>query len=363
MSRVDVIETERREALFRRAIARRARSHAILVALSAVLVVTGVAALGVGAVSTPLGEVLAALGRPFGLSPSDAMHETVVLSLRLPRVLFGMLVGATLAVAGGALQGIFRNPLADPGLIGVSSGAALAVGLVLVLPVPAWLSLPWAQGAVPIAGFVGGLVATITVYRLATSEGRTQTATMLLAGIAINAFCGAGLGLLIYLSDDTQLRDLTMWTLGGLGGASWRVLAVSAPLGLVALAGLLANRRALNAMLLGESEAFHMGQNADAIKRRIVFFAALAVGSTVGFAGMIGFVGLVVPHLLRLFGGADHRFVLPGAALLGAALLVGADALARTVVAPAELPIGVITALMGAPFFLFLLLRQQRRFV
>lgn len=348
-------DEEVREGLLSGAERRHRQGRLMLLGLGSLLIITALLSLGVGAVSSSPGEVIGTLLSLMGLAESDELLKTILFSIRLPRVLFAALVGALLGVAGAALQGIFRNPLADPALIGVSSGAALGVGLCIVAGIGSLL----AGLAIPIAGFVGGLLATALVYRLATHHGRTDVATMLLAGIAINAFSGAGLGLLIYLSDDAQMRDLTMWTLGGLGGASWRALAMATPAVLIALGGLLRLREPLNAMLLGEAEAFHLGVDADRVKKQVVFFAALAIGATVGFSGMIGFVGLVVPHLLRLSGGADHRFILPGSALLGAALLIGADTLARTVAAPAEVPIGVLTALVGAPFFIFLLLRHR----
>ncbi|RDV37228.1 iron ABC transporter permease [Bradymonadaceae bacterium TMQ3] len=346
-----------------RACERARRRRASLVGLGGVLALVGLLSLGAGAVAIAPGEVWAALmALLFKSGQADAMHLAVVGTIRAPRVLFGALVGATLGVSGAALQGIFRNPLADPGLIGVSSGASLGVACAMMFGGSlSGMVAGWLAGAmVPAAGFVGGLIATSIVYRLATRGGRTDVATMLLAGIAINAFCGAGLGLLIYASSDTELRDFTLWTLGSLTTASWKTLMLATPVALLAIGLLLSQQRQLNAMLLGESEAFHLGIDADRVKKRVVALSALAVGASVGFAGMIGFVGLVVPHLLRLAGGADHRLVLPGSALLGAALLVGADALARTVAAPAELPIGVITSLIGAPFFLWLLTRQLK---
>jgi iron complex transport system permease protein len=332
----------------------------VLAGLAGLLAVVALAALGTGAVAIGPGQVLAILADAVGVAlpwPFEARQALVLTGIRLPRVLLGMLVGAGLAVSGAAMQGLFRNPLADPGLIGVSSGAALGAVTVIVLGA----SLSTALGAVllPGAAFLGGAVATVVVYRLATSGGRTSVATMLLAGIALNALAGAGTGVLTFVADDAQLRDLTFWTLGSLGGATWSALAVLAPciLACVLAAPLLA--RPLNVMLLGEQEAAHLGIDAQRVKRVVVAGAALCVGAAVAVSGIIGFVGLVVPHLLRLAVGPDHRTLLPGSALLGAALLVAADLLARTVVAPAELPLGIVTALVGGPFFLWLLLRQK----
>jgi iron complex transport system permease protein len=261
------------------------------------------------------------------------------------------------------MQGLFRNPLADPGLIGVSSGASLAAVVTIVLGSTVFGAWGDALGAflLPAAAFAGGVLATLVVYRLATRNGQTSVATMLLAGIAINALAGAGTGLMIFIADDDQLRDLTFWTLGSLGGATWTRLAVVGPclLGGMLAAPLLS--RSLNALLLGESEARHLGIRTERVKQVVILLAAGVVGAAVAVSGVIGFVGLVVPHLLRLAVGPDHRVLVPGSAFLGGALLLGADVLARTIVAPAELPIGIVTALVGAPFFLWLLLRDRKR--
>lgn len=334
-----------------------------LAVLAVLLAGTVVGGLATGAVDLSPGEVLAILASKVGLtlpwsfSPQEAL---VLLNIRLPRVLLGVLVGAGLSVSGAAMQGLFRNPLADPGLIGVSSGAALGAVSVIVL-LPSFSLLAGWSGAIllPLAAFAGGVAATLVVYRLATAGGRTSVATMLLAGIAINAVAAAGTGMLTFVADDDQLRDLTFWTLGSLGGATWSSLAAVAPCVLLCVIAAPFLARPLNAMLLGESEARHLGIHTEWIKRIVIAGAALAVGASVAVAGIIGFLGLVVPHLLRLAVGPDHRVLLPGSALLGAALLVAADMLSRIVVSPAELPIGIVTALVGGPFFLWLLLRQR----
>jgi iron complex transport system permease protein len=284
----------------------------------------------------------------------------VIWSIRLPRVLMAALVGMSLAISGAALQGIFRNPLADPGLIGVSSGCALGAALIIVIS-PAWLmNLDGLARyfCIPIAAFIGGLIATSLVYRLATRHGRTSVATMLLAGIALNALCGAGVGLLSYVSDDVALRSLISWSLGSLSASTWTVLAIITPVVLISSLVLGRYSKALNLLLLGESEAFHLGVDLKRVKLIVVVFAALIVGVGVGFTGLIGFVGLVVPHIARLLWGPDHRVLLPSSALLGAIVLVLADLLCRTVVAPSELPIGIVSAVLGAPFFLVLMVRH-----
>lgn len=318
----------------------------------------------IGAVPVPFMTVLKIIGTKLGLMDADlAVRDVaVVWSIRMPRVFLGLGVGAGLGLAGAALQGLFRNPLADPGLIGVSSGAALgAVGTIVLFGSNALPLLGWAGPLqIPIAAAAGGLLATWLVYVLATREGVTDTATLLLAGIAINAIGGALLGLLIFIADDAQLRSSTLWLMGSLGAAKWSHL----PLVLIPIlaAGYLLSRDAvtLNALALGEREAGQVGVDVKRVRKRVVVLSAILVGAATAFSGVIGFVGLVVPHLMRLASGPDHRVVLPGAALLGAALLVLADLGARTLGAPAELPIGVLTSLVGGPFFLSLLLRRRR---
>lgn len=335
--------------------------------LSLLLGMTAILALGTGAVDIGPGAVLAILADQVGLSlpwSFETRQALVLTNIRLPRIILGLVVGAGLSVSGAMMQGLFRNPLADPGLIGVSSGAALgAVATIVLLPAAsAGATAMWSSAVLlPLAAFAGGVIATVVVYRLATSNGRTSVATMLLAGIAINAVAGAGTGMLTFIADDDQLRDLTFWSLGSLGGATWSSLAVVGPCVLLCVLAAPMLARSLNAMLLGESEAQHLGINTQWVKRVVIGGAALAVGASVAVSGIIGFVGLVVPHLLRLAAGPDHRMLLPGSALLGGTLLVGADLLSRIVVSPAELPIGIVTALVGGPFFLWLLLRQRTR--
>ncbi|MCC8998540.1 MAG: iron ABC transporter permease [Candidatus Contendobacter sp.] len=334
--------------------------------LAALLLLVAVLALGIGAIAITPGQSLAIIGSSFGVTlpwEFTAQQQAVLLSIRAPRIVLGILVGAGLASSGAALQGLFRNPLADPGLIGVSSGAALAAVAVIVLGLPAMAATSGGLAiyVLPLAAFGGGLLATLLVAALAHHDGRAQVGAVLLAGIAINALAGAGTGLLTTLADDEQLRTLTFWSLGSLGGATWREAAATAPPILLALALIARCARTLNALLLGDREAGHLGFAVERTKRILMMAAALAVGSAVAVAGMIGFVGLVVPHLLRLVQGPDHRFLLPGSALLGAALLVCADLLARTLAVPAELPIGIVTALLGGPFFFGLLWRQRRQ--
>lgn len=297
---------------------------------------------------------------PFGAhSEGDA---AVMWNLRVPRVLLGMVAGAALAMSGAAIQGLFRNPLADPALIGVTSGGAMgAIGAILAtgsgLLAPFWLE----RFAVPLGALLGALGTTYIIFRLASTGGRTSATTLLLVGIAINALAGAVIGLALFgLSSSEGLRTFVFWTLGSLDRASWTELFVG--LLIIAPTGLLLPRFAasLNLLLLGEAEAYHLGVAVPLVTRRVIFLSAALAGTTVALAGTIGFVGLIVPHLARLLVGPDHRRLFPACAIGGALLLLLADAIARTVVAPAILPIGVLTALAGAPFFLFLLTRRSR---
>lgn len=336
-----------------------------LIVLTVLLGVVSIVGLQMGAVSIGPGQVLAILAQGLDLplpSAFEPHHEAIVLSIRLPRILLGMLIGSGLAVAGAAMQGLFRNPLADPGLIGVSSGAAVAAVATLVLGATSLDFATQTLGpfALSVAAFGGGAATTLLVYRLSLVHGSVSVSTMLLAGIAINAVAGAITGVFTFVADDAQLRSLTFWSMGSLGGATWPAVAAVAPfIGLATLA-VLRCARPLNALLLGEAEAGHLGCDVERLKRSVVLLVALSVGAAVAVAGIIGFVGLVVPHLLRLTLGPDHRFLLPGAALLGASLLLGADIIARTLVAPAELPIGIVTAIIGGPFFMYLLQRGRR---
>jgi len=335
----------------------------LLAALAVLLALACLLSLGAGSVAIPPGGVLAILLSSAGLpvaSEAAPAQVGVLLAIRLPRTVLGALAGAGLGVSGALLQGLFRNPLVDPGLIGVSSGAALAAAAVLVLGDAAAGALPEALRlfGLPLAAFAGGLAAVAMVHRLASVGGRTSIAGLLLSGIAVNSLAGAATGLLLFVASDAQVRSVTFWNLGSLGGATWPAVAVVAPLLLFALLAAPRLARALNLFLLGEAEAGHLGVEVERLKRRGIALAALAVGASVALTGVIGFVGLVVPHLVRLIGGPDHRAVLPGAALLGAALLLVADVVARTAAAPAEIPIGVITALLGAPFLLWLLRRR-----
>ena len=295
-------------------------------------------------------------------NPGASTEQLVFATIRLPRLIMGLAAGAGLGLAGALMQGLFRNPLADPGLIGVSSGAALAAAALIVMGALWFPSVPRSLGSWPLmlTAFGGGLVTTFMIYGLAQTGGGTRIGVMLLAGVAINALAMAGLGLLSFLSTDEQLRNLQLWLMGSLGSTRWPVAITAC--GVVAVAMAMAQRLAqpLNAIALGEAQASLMGVGVERTKRLAVVVAALVVGCITAACGMVGFIGLVAPHWVRMLAGPDHRVVLPASALLGAAMVVFADAFARTVVAPAELPLGVLTALVGVPLFLAML-RQFRR--
>ncbi len=333
----------------------------VLVILALLLVMVSLVSMTVGAAGIPLPRVLAVLGIGGGDPAVVARDEVILWSIRFPRVILAGLVGALLAVSGTIMQGLFRNPLADPALVGVSSGAALAAAVTIVLSdryVVAHLgSIPFE--ILPFAAFFGALVTTTLLYRIATRHSRTSIAIFLLGGIAIAALTGAGIGLLVFMADDRQLRDITFWMLGSLGGATWSKVFTLLPFLIAAIPVSVLISRGLDLLALGESEAFHSGIAVERLKRVSIVLIAAATGAAVSVSGVIGFVGIVVPHLLRLVVGPSHRLLLPATMLLGACLMMAADSAARIIAAPAEVPIGIITALIGAPFFLYLLLRQR----
>ncbi|WP_414164983.1 FecCD family ABC transporter permease [Superficieibacter sp. BNK-5] len=286
----------------------------------------------------------------------DALRQ-IWLTIRLPRVLLALVVGAALALSGCVMQGLFRNPLADPGLLGISSGSALAVAcwLVLPLPVPALVALY----APMLAAFIGSLAVMVVIFLLSKARDNSLS-RLLLVGIAINALCGAAVGLLSWLSNDAQLRQLSQWGMGSLGQAQWSTLLVATTLILPSAMAVWWVARQLNLLQLGDEEAHYLGVNVPRLQRVMLLCSALLVAAAVAISGIIGFIGLVVPHLMRMWLGADHRALVPGSLLAGAILLLIADTAARTVVVPAEMPVGLITSLLGAPWFLWLIFRQRR---
>ena len=328
-------------------------------ALGALLTVAVFLNVGIGAVeispSSVVGILLHHLGLETGLSYT-VQQDAVLWNIRIPRVILGLSAGAGLAISGCALQGIFRNPLADPGIIGVSSGAALGAISLIMLGVA-----PFGPYTMPMAAFGGGLLLTLAVYTISRRDGKTEVITLILTGVAFNAIAGGVIGFLTFYANDAQLRNIVFWSLGSVGGATWESARAAF---LVSLAGIILVSRyahALNLLVLGEREAFHLGVNTERVRLSVIALAALLTGAAVAFAGIIGFVGLVVPHILRLIIGPDHRRLLVASALLGASLLLFSDLISRTVVIPRELPLGVVTSLAGGPYFVWLILRTRNR--
>lgn len=336
------------------------RIHALLAAL---LIVALVASAGIGAFSfSP-----AAMARHLGgwlagraVAGPDVLARNVFVSLRLPRVLLAGLTGAVLGVAGTLMQGLFRNPIVEPGLVGTSAGAALGASLVFVFGTGVAMASLGAL-AVPVLAFAGALGATLLVYRLSASFGKVNVFTLLLAGIAVNAVCTAGTGFLSYIARDPQARNITFWNLGTFTTADWRGVALVGPVFLACFVVALRHAKALNALMLGEDEAAYLGIDPRRLIRRLLVLNTIMVAVATAMVGVIAFIGLVVPHILRLVRSADYGFLLPASALLGATLMEVIDVVARVVIAPAELPIGIITAIVGAPVFLSILLREQRQ--
>jgi iron complex transport system permease protein len=325
----------------------------LIVILAALLPCAMALGLASGAVSLSLSEVIHGLTDTL-LGENGTQNALIVGQIRLPRVLLAAVMGASLAICGAAMQGLFRNPLADPSLIGVTAGASLGAALVIVTgggTLQGYTGLT----LVSAGAFAGGVIAVIFVYRLATSPNGTSVATMLLAGIAITALSGAIGSLLEFFADNDMLRRISVWKMGGLDGANYPRLLVAVVVSSVVLIMLPRYAQALNALLLGESEARHLGIRVDRIKVALITCVAIGVGTSVALVGTIAFVGLVVPHMVRMLAGPDHRYLMPASALAGALLLVVADALARVMVAPTELPVGVITTIVGVPFFISLL--------
>lgn len=281
-------------------------------------------------------------------------------AVRLPRLLLAMLVGSGLALAGAAMQGLFRNPLADPGLLGISSGSSLAVGLWIVFPLAAFLPDQWTWQGQMLIACVGGWLTCWLIFRLG-QNGHGNMLWLLLAGLAINTLAGAFNGLLSYVADDQQLRQMSLWGMGGLGFVRGSELAVGALVMLPGLVLLLSVRKQLDVLQLGDLAAADSGLDAKKLRRKVVLGTALAVGVSVALAGIIGFLGLMIPHMLRMILGPGHRLLLPASALGGAILLLLADSLARTLAAPAEIPVGLLTSLLGGPYFLWMLARGRNR--
>ncbi|MFI1187280.1 FecCD family ABC transporter permease [Streptomyces californicus] len=340
------------------AASRRSRTFLLTLGLAVALLVGCLLSAAIGAYNIPLGDVLSSVQHRIGLGGQalDRVGESVLWNVRLPRVVLALLVGASLGCAGALMQGVFGNPLAEPGVIGISAGAAVGA----VASIALGLSF-FGNWTITVCAFLAGLATVLLVYALSRSGGRTEVVTLILTGIAVNAFAGALIGLFIFFADNAQITQITFWQLGSLSQATWpKVLAVLP----CAVAGLLIApfyARKLDLLALGERPARHLGVDVERLRIVLVLVVALLTAAAVAVAGIISFVGLLVPHLLRMANGPGHRFLVPASALGGGVILVAGDLAARTVAAPAELPLGVLTALFGSPFFFWLLRRTRRK--
>lgn len=332
-----------------------ASSSVILLLVLAVALVS----LSLGPVNIPAGRVASIVLSYVGLdfAAFGRTEQLVIEQIRLPRIVIGALVGMALGVAGATMQGLFRNPMADPGIIGVSAGGAVGAVVAIATGLTGLFFL-----ALPAFAFVGAMGASFLVYGIAAVGGRFSMATLLLAGVAVNAFLGAVVSaIIILLPDNGALREILFWLAGGLDSRSWEHVRISAPLILVGMAVIAAMTRDLNLLTLGDDEARSMGIRVDAARVFLLAAAALVTGAAVAVSGTIAFVGLVTPHILRLILGPDHRVLVPMSALGGAAFVILADTVARVVIQPAELRVSIITAFVGAPFFIFLLIKNKRQ--
>lgn len=325
--------------------------------LVALLVLVPVAA-GIGAYPIPVGDVLASVQHQVGLGGTelDRVAESVLWNVRFPRIVLALLIGASLGCAGALMQGVFGNPLAEPGVIGVSSGAAVGAVAAIALGINVF-----GNWTVTVFAFVAGLATVLLVYVMSRSGGRTEVVTLILTGIAVNAFAGAVIGLFLFFADTAAIQQITFWQLGSLAQATWPKVVAVLPCAVLGLAVAPLYSRRLDLLALGERPARHLGVDVERLRILLVLVIALLTAAAVSVSGTISFVGLVVPHLLRMVAGSGHRFLVPGSALLGAVVLLAADLAARTIAAPAELPLGVLTALLGSPFFFWLLRRTRRR--
>ena len=346
---------------------RRVSAQGLSILLWVSLPVAVMLGLNAGTVNIPI-DIIIQQSTSLFLQPSTTdIHtdqiNTILFDIRLSRICLAFLIGAILAISGAVMQGLFRNPLAAPSLIGVSSGASVGASIVIVLT-GAWLQTNAVLGlsVVALGAFIGSFLITLLVFRLSTSSLGTSVTTMLLAGIAISALGGAVNSLLSYFADNEMLRQISIWQMGNLSTANWTRVSIVAVVAVVVLILFPRESKSLNALLLGESEARHLGIDVQRVKKKLILLTTLGIGTAVAVAGMIGFVGLIVPHIVRLLIGPDHRWLLPVSALAGGILLLIADTLARVIIAPVELPAGILTAILGAPFFIMLLIQQRREF-
>ena len=333
----------------------------MLVALSLITLLVLIASIRYGAIDFSVSAIAHALRSLFPGQPEPTLDQRVFLELRFPRAILCLLVGASLGVGGTLMQALFRNPIVEPGLVGTSSGAALGSALFFVLGGAFHFGVSlW---SLPIAACLGGVISTYLVFLLARSreDGRASIVMLLLTGLAINALAMSGIGFLSYLARDPQARSITFWSLGTLSGANWRAVQIVAISTIAGSLVALRYAKQLNALMIGEEEATYLGVNVNRLKWIVLSINVVIVAVATAFTGVISFVGLIVPHILRMLGGADNRYLIIGSALLGATLLSLADLIARLALRPAELPIGIVTSAVGVPIFLSLL--RRRRYV
>ncbi len=337
--------------------------NVILFSLLVLLIITLIVSVNTGAINVSINEIVKIIFYKMGFYDHNGNYEYLIWEVRLPRVLT-FAVGGILAISGTSLQALFRNPLAEPSIIGVSSGAALfaATTILFIKAISLKFSF-YGISFLSVVTFIGALITSWFIFRISYVNKKSDVATMLLAGIAVNALCGALMGMIIFLSDDSQLRTITFWSMGSLAGVSWLQLSIMFGALIIMLFFIIPKAKAFNAYALGEMEAKLLGFDIEKLKKQIIVLVAFGVGVSVAFCGIIGFIGLVVPHIIRLIVGANHQLLLPASVLIGAIIMAFADTLSRTIVSPAELPIGIITSLAGSPIFIYLLIKQKQNVI
>ncbi len=338
-------------------------NRTIYIFLAALLFILVLVSAGVGAVYLPVGEIIDIVLNFSGIKQSavNPVHEGLFFQIRLPRTFLCFIVGAALSVSGAVMQSLFRNPIVEPGLVGTSAGAALGASFIFVFgKLDIFKNMAFMGDLLmPVVAFAGGLAATAVVYSFSSSFGKVNAATMILAGIAVNAMAAGGTGFLAYIARDPQARSITFWSLGTFSGADWKGVLIVLTVSVTCIITLAGFAKQLNAIQLGDSEANYLGINVERMKIQIILVNTLLVSVATSMVGVISFVGLVVPHLLRILKGSDNRYLITGSALLGAVVMITVDMLCRIIIAPAEMPIGIITAFVGAPVFLWLLYRNR----
>mgnify|MGYP001313835893 FL=1 len=329
------------------------RQRHLLLTFLISLIVSALLAVTIGSFKISVFDIL--------LGKLDELGSTILYTIRMPRVMLAAFVGASLAISGACLQGLFRNPLADPGLIGVSAGAALGAAFAIVFS-SRFISLDFlGPYLIPFSAIIGSASVIIILFVITKGFGYDGVTYMLLAGIAVNAIAGVGIGVLTYISDDSELRSLTFWTMGSFGGVTWPLIMPAILVILFSIVWIIGLSRKLDLIQLGDVEASRLGINIKKVRFGVIISSAVVVGISVALSGMIGFVGLVVPHLVRILGGVNHLYVLIGSAIFGSILMVISDMMCRVIISPAELPVGLITSGLGSPFFLWLIFKMRTR--